>query len=77
MQFLMLNAQIAEIQLSFLRTKLIEIVRNVKNQFRMIVKTTGAVSGVHLHLLIRGIIVPSLNGQKTDLTDILSKGPHT
>ena len=33
MQFLMLNAQIAEIQLSFLRTKLIEIVRNVKNQF--------------------------------------------
>jgi hypothetical protein len=35
-----------------------------------------AVSGVHLHRLIRGIIVPNLSGQRIDSTDIIFDCPH-
>ena len=43
----------------------------------MIVETMGAVNGVRLHLLMRGIIAPNLNGPRKDLTGISSKGART
>ena len=35
-----------------------------------------ALSGVHLHRLILGIIVPNLNDQRIDFTDIIFDYPY-
>ena len=35
-----------------------------------------ALSGVHLHRLMRGISVPNLSGQRIDSTDIIFDRPY-